>query len=319
MTDRIFSAEYAERKAAVPRGVPLIVALRGVTDAGSVTSQLDEYLWGRYELEEIVRFSTDALLDYRARRPMITFDEDHYTDYSPDELILAHGRDELGASFLLLSGFEPDYRWEEFIDAVLLLIHEFEVSVTSWVHAIPMPVPHTRPLRMTVSGTRDDLIEARSIWKPVTKFPATVTHVLEYRLHSLGEEVVGFALLVPHYIAGTEYPEVLLTSLDSLMAATGLIFATDEVRENSRAFHAQVDSQIADNQETLEMVRGLEVRYDSYMEDQAPRSPLVSEDGSLPTADQIASQLERFLAEQREPSGDLGDDETNHEAGEKPE
>ncbi len=300
MTDSIFSAVYAERRARVPKGIPLIVALRGISDAGGVVSQLEDYLWERSGLEEILRFDSDQLLDYRARRPLITFDQDHLADYSPEELLLALGHDELGAPFLLLSGFEPDYRWELFIDTVLMLVHEFEVSTTVWAHAIPMPVPHTRPVRMTVSGSRDDLIEARSVWKPVTKLAASAGHVLEYRLHSLGEEVVGFALLVPHYLSGTEYPEALLTALDGIMVATGLIFATDEVRESSRAFNAQVDEQIADNQESLEMVHGLEARYDSYMEDQSLRSPLMGEDGSIPTADQLASELERFLAQQRD-------------------
>lgn len=300
MTDSIFSAVYAERRARVPKGLPLLVALRGVSDAGGVISQFEDYLWERYRLEEVLRFNADLLLDYRARRPMITFDEDHFVDYAPDELILALGHDELGAPFLLLSGFEPDFRWEQFIDTVLLLVHEFEVSVTSWAHAIPMPVPHTRPLRMTVSGTREDLIESRSVWKPVTKLAASAGHVLEYRLHSLGEDVVGFALLIPHYLSGTEYPAALLTALDGIMAATGLIFATDRVRENSRAFDAQVDSQISGNEESLQMVRELETRYDSYMEDQPQRSPLMSEDGSLPTADQLANELERFLAQQRD-------------------
>ncbi|XPP25930.1 MAG: proteasome assembly chaperone family protein [Leucobacter sp.] len=311
MTDQIFSAEYAERRAQVPKGIPLIVALKGVSDAGGVISQLEEYLWERYRLEEILRFNADLLLDYRSRRPLITFDQDHLIDYAPEELTLALGHDELGAPFLLLSGFEPDFRWEQFIDTVLLLVHEFDVTTTVWTHAIPMPVPHTRPLRMTVSGTRDDLIEARSVWRPITKLAASAGHVLEYRLHSLGEEVVGFALLVPHYLAGTEYPEALLTALDGVMVATGLIFSTDEAREASRSFHAQVDEQIAENEESIEMVRGLESRYDSYMEDQTPRSPLMSEDGSIPTADQLASELERFLAQQRDqgageaPSGGL--------------
>ncbi len=304
VVDRMFSAEYAERRARVPKGLPLIVALRGGSDAGSVIGQVEDYLWGRYRLEEILRFNADLLLDYRARRPLITFNEDHFVDYAPDELILALGRDELGSPFLLLSGYEPDFRWEEFIDAVLLLVHEFEVTVTTWAHAIPMPVPHTRPIRMTVSGTRDDLIEARSVWRPVTKLSASAAHVLEYRLHSLGEEVVGFALLVPHYLAGTEYPDALLAALDAMMSATGLIFASDDVREKARSFNAQVDLQISSNEESVQMVHGLEARYDSYMEDQSVRSPLMSEDGSLPTADQIASELERFLEQHRDSGTD---------------
>jgi len=214
VTDSIFSADYAERRARVPRGLPLVVAMQGLTDAGGAISQLEEYLWKHGSPEELVRFNADLLLDYRARRPVITFDEDHFVDYAPEELTLSVLHDELGAPFLLLSGYEPDFRWEQFIDTVLLLVHEFEVSITVWSHAIPMPVPHTRPISTTVSGTRDDLIEARSVWKPTTKLSASASHVLEYRLHSLGEEVAGFALLIPHYLANTEYPDALFAALE---------------------------------------------------------------------------------------------------------
>ncbi|WP_053353097.1 proteasome assembly chaperone family protein [Leucobacter musarum] len=297
MTESIFSADYSERRARVPRGLPLVVAMQGLSDAGGAIAQLEEFLWKHGEPEELVRFNADLLLDYRARRPIITFDEDHFVDYAPEELTLSLLHDELGAPFLLLSGYEPDFRWEQFIDTVLLLVHEFEVSITVWSHAIPMPVPHTRPISMTVSGSRDDLIEARSVWKPTTKLSASASHVLEYRLHGLGEEVAGFALLIPHYLANTEYPDALYSALDGIMAATGLILPTDEVRRLARQFTAQVDTQIAENEESAEMVRNLEQRYDAYMEDQSPRSPLVAEDGSIPTADQLASELERYLAE----------------------
>ncbi|NLA65981.1 MAG: PAC2 family protein [Leucobacter sp.] len=302
MTDSLFSAVYAERRAQVPKGLPLIVALAGVTDAGGVIGQLDSFLWESGNLEEILRFNTDLLLDYRSRRPIITFDEDHFVDYSPVELTLALGRDQFGAPFLLLSGFEPDFRWDAFIDALLLLVDEFEVSVTTWTHAIPMPVPHTRPLRATVSGSRDDLIQARSVWKPTTKLPASISHLFEYRLYGLGEDVVGFALLVPHYLANNEYPDALLAALDGIMSATGLIFDTEKLRESAQAFRKQVDAQIAENHESIEMLHGLEARYDAYMEDQTARSPLVEEDGSLPTADQLASELERYLAQRRDDS-----------------
>lgn len=302
MDESLFSAVHAERRAAVPKGLPLIVVLSGATDAGGAVSQLDRYLWSKSNPEEILRFDADLFLDYRARRPLITFNEDHFVDYSPEELILSLGRDELGAPFLLLTGFEPDYRWEAFIDAVLMLVHEFEVSVTVWQQAIPMPVPHTRPVVGTVSGSRDDLIE-RSVWQPTTRLPASIVHVLEYRLHGLGEEVVGFAHLVPHYLANNEYPEVLCAALDSIMAATGLLFANDDARELAREFHLQVDRQIAENDESLEMLHNLEQRFDAYMDEhdkENERPSLLGDGASLPTADQLASELERFLAERQQ-------------------
>ncbi len=290
---------HAERRGSVPKGIPLVVVLSGASDAGGAISQLDEYMWERTGPEEIIRFDADQLLDYRSRRPLITFDEDHFVDYSPEELTLSLARDELDAPFLLLSGFEPDFRWEAFVDAVLLLTHEFEVSVTTWTQAIPMPVPHTRGVVSTVSGSRDDLIE-RSIWQPKTRLSASVVHLLEYRLHGVGEEVVGFAHLVPHYLSNNEYPEVLCAELDGIMAATGLLFATDDMRERAQSFRLQVDRQIADNEESREMLENLERRFDMYMEQQDERSSLLGEDQAMPTADQLASELERFLAERQQ-------------------
>jgi hypothetical protein len=300
VTESILPVLDDELRARVAKGLPMLVVLGGMTDAGGVISQLGDYLWEQCAPEEILRFDADLLFDYRARRPFITFDQDHFVDYEAESLTLSLAHDALGSPFLMLTGFEPDFRWEQFVDAMLLLIDEFEVSITLWTIAIPMPVPHTRPIGATVSGTREDLIEARSVWKPTSKLPASVTHLLEYRLYALGEDVAGFALLVPHYLSNTEFPDVLLAALDSFMAATGLIFSTDEVRDASRDFHRQIDRQVADNEESLEMLRGLEARYDSYMEDQTSRSPLVHEDGTIPTADQLANELERFLAQQRE-------------------
>jgi len=298
VNESIFSAENAELRASVPKGLPLIVALQGLSDAGGTLTQLERYFWERASPEEIVRFNSDLLLDYRARRPLITFDEDHLSDFSPEELVLALGKDELGSPFLILSGYEPDFRWEQFVDTVLLLVHEFEVSTTVWTHALPMPVPHTRPIAMTVSGSREDLIDARSVWRPTTRLSASASHVIEYRLHSLGEEVVGFALLMPHYLANAEYPSALMAALNGIMSATGLIFATDEIRAAETEFNTRVNEQIAENDESQEMVRTLEARYDAYMEDRGAQSPLISEDGTIPSAEQIASELERYLAEQ---------------------
>jgi hypothetical protein len=43
----------------------------------------------------------------------------------------------------------------------------------------------------------------------------------------------------------------------------------------------------------------LEERHDSYMLDNPLRSPLTDEDGELPSADDLAAELENFLAIRR--------------------
>ena len=283
----------------VPEGLHLVAGLTGFADAGSGVTQLSEYFLETLDYRTVATFDTDVLLDYRARRPTITFDLDHVTDYRPLQLGLYLASDEIGQQFLFLTGFEPDFQWERFATAVLHLIDRYKVKTTTWVHAIPMPTPHTRPIGVTVSGNRVELIDSMSIWKPHTQAPATALHLVEHRLQELGHPTAGFVLLVPHYLADTEYPDVAVTALESIGAATGLIFPTDTIRAEGREFVSKIEEQIETNQELARLVGSLEERHDAYMAGNPLRSPLTDEDGELPSADEIAAELENFLAIRR--------------------
>ena len=284
----------------VPPGLPLVAGLTGFADAGAAVAQTTEYLLSTLDSTVVATFDADELLDYRARRPIILFQGDHLADYRPPRLSLDLARDELGQQFLLLTGYEPDFQWERFGSAVLGLIEDLEVSSTTWINSIPMPVPHTRPIGMTVSGNRADLIDAMSIWRPHTQVPTNALHLLEYRLAEAGHPTAGFVLLIPHYLADTEYPLAAVSALESISAATGLIFPTDRLREENREFLQKVDDQVQKNSELQRLVGTLEERHDSYMEENALPSPLVDEDGELPRGDTIAAELERFLAERND-------------------
>ncbi|MEI5582405.1 MULTISPECIES: proteasome assembly chaperone family protein [unclassified Agromyces] len=283
----------------VPSGLPLVAGLTGFADAGGAVAQTTEYLRSTLETTVVAAFDADELLDYRARRPIILFQEDHLTDYRPPRLSLDLARDELGQPFLLLTGFEPDFQWERFGAAVLELIDRFQVGSTTWINAIPMPVPHTRPIGVTVSGNRSELVEAMSVWRPTTQVPANALHLVEFRLQERGHPTTGFVLLVPHYLSDTEYPTAAVAALEAVTASTGRIFPTDALREQGRDFIARIDEQVAENGELAKLVHALEERHDAYMEGTTLRSPLTAEDGEPPSADEIAAELEKFLAFRR--------------------
>ena len=280
----------------VPAGLPLIAGLTGFADAGGAVSLFTANLRETLSSSVIATFDNDALLDYRARRPTIYFEQDHLTNYQPAALELRLAKDEIGQPFLLLSGYEPDFQWERFTSAVLGLVDRFQVKSTTWVHAIPMPVPHTRPIGVTVSGNRSELIETFSVWKPHTQVLANALHLVEYRLQDLDHPVAGFVLLIPHYLSDTEFPDAAFKALESISSATGLIFSTAALRDEGREFVEKIDKQVEGNPELARLVGTLEERHDSYMAGNPLRSPLIDEDGELPTADEIAAELEIFLA-----------------------
>ncbi|MFZ4841678.1 proteasome assembly chaperone family protein [Mycetocola saprophilus] len=293
-SDRLFSLSVDP--ADIPAGLDLVVALTGYSDAGSASAQFIDFVRENLDSRVVATFDNDALLDYRARRPIATFDEDHLSDYVPPRLELTLVHDELSQPFLFLSGYEPDFRWETFVRSITGLIDTLGIARTTWLHAVPMPVPHTRPVPVTVSGTRADLIESLTVWRPQTQLPANVLHLLEYRLTEHGLAVAGLALLTPHYLSDTQYPDVLIAAIEYVGAATGLILPTDGLRDQARKFVERLNEQVAGNDELRRLVATLEERHDSYMESNMPASPFVAMDGSLPSADEIAAELERFLA-----------------------
>jgi hypothetical protein len=292
--DRLF--REAMELSDVPKGLPLVAGLTGFADAGGVVTQVNRYLLDALESERVGTFNNDLLMDYRARRPVFQFEETHLTSYEPPRLSLDLVQDELGSPFLFLSGYEPDFLWETMSQTILGLIDSLGVSTSSWVHAIPMPVPHTRSLGVTVSGNREDITDALSVWRPTTGVPGTLMHLIEYRLQEAEHPTAGFVVLVPHYLADTEFPDAAITALQSVTKATGLIFPTDSLRESGREFLTGIGKQVEDNTELEKLIESLEKRHDSYMEDNAVPSPLMDADGEVPSADMIGSELENFLA-----------------------
>jgi len=284
----------------VPKGLPLVAGLTGFADAGGVVTQVNRYLLDALESERVGTFDNDQLMDYRARRPVFQFEETHLTSYDPPRLSLDLVHDDVGSPFLFLSGYEPDFLWEKMSRTVLSLITSLEVSSSSWVHAIPMPVPHTRSLGVTVSGNREEITDALSVWRPTTGVPGTLMHLIEYRLQAAEHPTAGFVVLVPHYLADTEFPDAAITALQSVTKATGLVFPTDSLRESGREFLTGISEQVDDNSELERLIESLEKRHDSYMEDNAVPSPLMDADGEVPSADTIASELENFLAKRQQ-------------------
>lgn len=293
----LFTVEYP--LPALDRPV-LIEALDGFIDAGGAKRLTAAHLLAGPDARVVARFDVDQLFDYRARRPAMIFSRDHWESYDDPQLSISVVTAANGVPFLVLAGMEPDVQWERFTAAVLLLIREFNVRLTVGLGAIPMAVPHTRPLGVIVHGSRPELLSAREPWVDTVQVPASAGHLLEYRLGKAGHDAMGFAVHVPHYLAQTDYPAAAVRLLEAVAVATDLTLSTDRLADEARTTQDAIDAQVAQSPEVAEVVRGLESQYDVVM---AGREDLLASGTSLPTADELGAQFEHFLAEQT-PKGD---------------
>ena len=278
------------------RGLNLVMGFTGFADAGHVVKQITAEQLDTPDAVTVAEFDADQLIDYRTRRPQISFVEDHLQDYQAPRLALYRLVDGLGSPFLLLAGFEPDLQWERFARAVVGIIEELDVNLVTWIHSIPMPVPHTRPVGVTVHGNRPDLIEGISVWKPTVEVPAAVGHLLELRLTEAGRNVAGYVMHVPHYLAEAEYPTAAVAGLEYLGAATSLMLPTDRLREAGREVGRQIAEQIDASEDVQQVVSRLETRYDENAEGTVRRSLLADENDQLPNADALGAAVEAYLA-----------------------
>lgn len=278
-------------------GPVLIQALTGFVDAGSSIQLARESLLDSLENEVIATFDLDQLLDYRSRRPPMVFVADHFESYEEPSLALHLVKDQLGTPFLLLAGPEPDLQWERFIAAVTLLIDQLGVSVTVGLNAIPMAVPHTRPVGVTAHATDKRLLGEHESWLQRVQVPASVGNLLEFRLGNSGRDALGYAAHVPHYLAQTGYPPAAEVLLDAVSTSTGLALPTGGLRDSAKLVRTEIDKQIADDEQASRLVTSLEAQYDAFVRGREANL-LADSDTPLPTADELGAELERFLAEQ---------------------
>jgi PAC2 family len=280
-------------------GAVLLHHFDGFMDAGTAGGALVEHLLGNYENRVIARFDIDGLLDYRSRRPMMTFVTDHWEDYQAPELVVRLLHDSAGTPFLLLTGPEPDFRWETFVEAVRQLVDRWEVRMTVGFHGIPMGVPHTRPLGVTAHGSRPDLIAAHPSFFNRMQVPGNVSGLLELRLGESGHDSLGFAAHVPHYLTQSTYPAAALVLLDAITNVTQLVLSSTGLAESSARADAEIQRQVAESDQVSEVVASLERQYDAFADANENKENLLIDPADLPSADELGAELERYLAEQQ--------------------
>jgi PAC2 family len=270
----------------------LVHAMDGFLDAGSAGRLAADRLAAGSRV--VASFDLDQLYDYRGRRPPLTFSEDHYEDYAAPRLVVRLARDAAGAPYLLLTGPEPDYQWERFAEAVRGLLTRFGVTLTVGLGAVPMALPHTRPLMMTVHSAQPDRLETKNVWRGNIRVPASAAALLELRLGESGHRSMGFVAHVPHYVAQHDYPQAAVDLIESLARQTGLELSPGPLVDAAGERASEIAAQVEGSEEIRDAVVALEQQYDAFT--RASQESLLAEDTPIPSAEELGAEFERFLA-----------------------
>lgn len=268
----------------------MIVTLEGWVDAGLGAAAALAALLGTVDTDVVANFDVDSLLDHRARRPVVRIVDGVNTGLMWPEIQLRSGRTAEGRDILFLVGPEPDHQWRAFCTAVAELAGAFGVQLVVGLGAFPAPVPHTRQTRLVATATSAELAHRVGFIPGTIDVPAGVQAGLERRFAELGIPAIGLWARVPHYAAAMPYPEASVILLEGLAALTGVHADATELRAAAQSTRTRLDELVANSEEHATLVRQLETAVDAETD-----RPLGS---SLPSGDELAAELERFLREE---------------------
>jgi hypothetical protein len=281
------AATYEQRAHRPLERPVLVVALEGWIDAGMAASGAASTLLSELDTEIVASFDADELLDHRARRPVLHLVAGVSEGMSWPSIEVLGAQDLDGRDLLILAGPEPDHSWRAFGHAVVGLAADLGCEMVVGLGAYPATVPHTRPIRLSVTAGTEELASRWPYLRGSLDVPAGAQAVVERFASDRGMDSLTLWAQIPHYASGGPYPAGSVALLENLENVSGLRLPRGELVEEAVETDERLDAAIARNDEHTAMLRALEADADD-----APS------EGEIPSGDELAAELERFLRDQ---------------------
>ena len=283
-----------ERRPELERPV-LIAGFTGWNDAAEAASLAVRTIGEQWEARRFGNFNGEEFFDYQTTRPQIKLVEGvtRTVEWPENELSATEARVGAlgGRGAILLSGPEPSFRWRAFSQAVVNLARELDVRLVVTLGALLADVPHSRPVSVAANAQDPSLVDNLGLTASRYEGPTGITGVLHRYCASKNLPSVSFWASVPHYLPSVPSAPAALALMQSLSNLLGTSFDTAHLESSSEDYQRQVSVAVAQDSDLASYVRTLEERYDAQTE---------SGERNLPSGDELAKELERFLREKGE-------------------
>ena len=283
-----------ERRPELERPV-LIAGFTGWNDAAEAASLAVSTVGEQWGAKRFGGFDGEEFYDYQTTRPQIKLVEGvtRTIEWPENELSATEARVGAldGSGAILLSGPEPNFRWRTFSQAVVDLARELDVRLVITLGALLADVPHSRPVSVAANAQDPSLVDNLGLTASRYEGPTGITGVLHRYCASKNLPSVSFWASVPHYLPSVPSAPAALALMQSLSNLLGTSFDTAHLESSSEDYQRQVSVAVAQDSDLASYVRTLEERYDAQTE---------SGERNLPSGDELAKELERFLREKGE-------------------
>ncbi len=275
----------------------LLAAFRGMFDAGgAATGAIDFLVEHSPSTEKLAVISSEGFVNFQEARPLVTLDGDGDRHIEWPDAVVSRCSTGGWRDLVVLVGEEPNMRWRTFADLVGEVVTRTRAELVITVGAYVTMVPHTRPMPVTGSTASADLATRLNLEAPSYQGPTGVVGVLAEYFDRLGVPNASLRVGVPHYVPSPPSPKATRALLRRIQQLTGLPTGYEELDGDVNDWLARVDEAVHSDDDNLQYVRRLEEQVDS-------------DEGTLPSGDDLAAELEAFLRETgRRPQDDQDPD-----------
>jgi proteasome assembly chaperone (PAC2) family protein len=259
----------------------LVVALAGWVDAGLAGAGAAAIL--AEQLESARRFGRVDLadsVDLQQTRPTVRLVDGTTREINWPSIDLVAGR--AARDVVLCVGPEPSVRWREFADGLVDAFGHLGIGRAMMLGGMPAVVSHRRPVGVLATATSRSLAQEAGALRTDYQGPTGAQTVLQVALGEAGVPTVGLWAQVPHYVSGNPSPPAIRAILERLRDLAGIETDLGALDAQTDEYLRKVEEGLADRPDVAELVRAIEAGGDQ----------------ELPTGDQLASEIERFLRDQ---------------------
>jgi predicted ATP-grasp superfamily ATP-dependent carboligase len=269
----------------------LIAGFEGWNDAADASSSAAAWLTQHgVSSTRLATIDPEEHFDFQARRPHVQLVGGVTRKITwPENVFFTVQREE--RDLVVLRGIEPSYRWRSFTNAVLTVARTTKCELVVTLGALLADVPHTRKARVTGTSTDTELVERLGLTSSRYEGPTGIVGVLHDACRSASVPSVSLWAPVPHYLAAPPNPPATLALLERVRDLCGLDLDLRRLERTAAAWREKVDEVTAADDDVRGYVATLEERYDAEGADAWGMH--------LPSGDELASEVERFLREQR--------------------
>ena len=267
------------------RAPVLVAAFEGWNDAGEAATFAVRFLADQWGARPFATIDPEEFFDFTSARPVVRLDEGMTREIVwPANQLLAASVPGTNVDVVLLVGTEPQLRWRSFCGEIVDLARELDVRLVVTLGALLAEVPHTRPVSIVGNAYDHDLVERLGLQHSRYEGPTGIVGVLHDAMGKAGIPSASLWGAVPTYVPGAPSPKAALALIERTAALLEVPVETTELEIASASYERQIDSLVADDDDTAAYVARLEDDADDPDDGDTTIDP-----------DDLIEEVERFL------------------------